>query len=546
MMRTIALLALLALAACNAPSSQPTAPSVQAVPDLPAFGGRLVEAMSADASTLIPMLAGDAPSHAIADWLYRPLLKYDRNLNLTGDLATRWEVQDGGRTIVFHLRKDAHWTDGVPFTSKDVAFTLKLIRDPHTQSPYASDFASVSSWETPDPYTFIVHYREPFAPALSAWAGLAILPAHIFAGEDIMHTPLARHPKATIGPYRLVAWNPQQEIRLVANRGYYDGPVWIAERIVRVIPDPTTQFMELEAGRLDMMGLTPVQYARIFPRKPELARRFRRFRYLDFGYTYLGFNLDRPLFRDVRVRRAIAMAINRKEIIDVVLFGLGEIIATPYKPGTYWENRKIKPWPYDPVRAKKLLAQAGWRDRDGDGVLEDAQGRKFAFTILTNNGNRQREKAAVIIQRRLGALGMRVKVRLVEWSSFIAHFVDKRRFDAVILGWALSPEPDQYAIWHSSQIGPHKFNFLGYRNARVDRALEAARRTFDRAQRKALYDLVQEEIHKDVPMVFLYAPYSLPVVHRRVHGIEPAPAGISWNAEHWYIPKPLQRAAIAP
>ncbi|RME83101.1 MAG: peptide-binding protein, partial [Zetaproteobacteria bacterium] len=125
-------------------------------------------------------------------------------------------------------------------------------------------------------------------------------------------------------------------------------------------------------------------------------------------------------------------------------------------------------------------------------------------------------------------------------------FIQSRDFDAVILGWALSPEPDQYAIWHSSQTGPRQFNFIGYANPVVDRMLEAARRTFDRARRKAYYDRMQEEIHNDVPIVFLYAPYSLPVVHRRIRGVMPAPAGIGWNAEHWYIPKPLQRAAIAP
>ncbi|RME86665.1 MAG: peptide-binding protein, partial [Zetaproteobacteria bacterium] len=203
--------------------------------------------MNADATNLIPMVATDAPSHAIAGWLYRPLLKYDKDLNLTGDLARAWHVEDGGRTIRFFLRRNARWTDGVPFSSADCAFTLALIRDPKTQSPYASDFALISGWETPDPYTFVVRYREPFAPALSSWAGLAILPEHVFAGEDIMHTKLARAPKATIGPYRLAGWRPQQEIRLIANPDYYDGPVWIAERRVRIIPDAATQFLELLA-----------------------------------------------------------------------------------------------------------------------------------------------------------------------------------------------------------------------------------------------------------------------------------------------------------
>ncbi len=547
MRATVAAMALACLAACQdkPPASRAPAPTASRAsqPATPAFGDRLVSASSADATNLIPLIAGDAASHAIAGQLYLSLLKYDRSLNLAGQLAARWEVAPDNRTLTFHLRPGLRWTDGHPFTSADCVFTLRLMQDPHTQSAYKSDYEKITGVEAPDPLTFIVHYAEPFSPALASWASLNILPKHVFEHEDIMHTTLARYPKATIGPYRLADWQPQQSILLAANRDYFDGPVWIAERLTRIIPDAATQFLELSAGRLDAMGLSPLQYMRLFDTRPKLKAHYRRYKYLDFVYTYLGFNLKRPLFADRRVREAIAYAIDRQEIVDGVLLGLGEVIATPYKPGTRWVNTRIRPRAFDPARARALLARAGWRDTDGDGWL-DRHGRPFEFTILTNNGNKQRENTAVIIQQRLKAVGIRVHVRLVEWSAFIAHFINKRNFDAVILGWSLSPEPDQYSIWHSSQTGERQFNFLSYRNPVVDRALVAARRTFDTAERKRLYDRMQEEIHKDVPMVFLYAPYSLPVYHRRIHGITPAPAGIGWNSEHWFVPADEQKYRI--
>ncbi len=537
-------LALAALCGCE-PETWPVGPGPydQPVEDVPAFGDRLVDASIGDASNLIPMIAGDAASHAIAGQMYLPLLRYDRNLNLVGQLAERFSVAADNRTLVFHLRHGLRWSDGHPFSSADCKFTLDLILDPHTQSAYKSDYTLIDRAETPDPYTFVVHYREPFSPALSSWAGLAILPKHVFEHEDIMHTELSRKPRATIGPYRLARWEPQQEILLRANPDYFDGPVWIAERMTRIIPDTATQFLELSAGRLDSMGLTPIQYRRLFEMKPLLVRDYRRYKYLDFVYTYLGFNLKRPLFQDRRVREAIAYAIDRQEIVDGVLLGLGETIASPYKPGTFWVNERLSPRPFDPERARALLAEAGWHDSDGDGVL-DRNGRRFSFTILTNNGNKQRADAAAIIQQRLKSVGIEVKVRLVEWSAFIENFINRRNFDAVILGWSLSPEPDQFAIWHSSQTGSRQFNFLSYANPVVDAALEKARRIFDRNERKRLYDRMQEEIWKDVPMVFLYAPYSLPVFHKRIRGIEPAPAGIGWNSEHWYVPRPWHKYRV--
>ena len=550
------LLLLILLASCSgqdapvgsAQRSSADAPAIGDIDDRPARGDRLIDASIGDATNLIPMIAGDASSHAIAGQLYLPLLRYDKNLNLVGQLADAWRISPDNKTITFHLRPQLQWTDGKPLTSADCAFTLKLIQDKHTQSAYKADYALVRGFETPDPHTFIVHYREPFSPALASWSSLAILPQHVFAHVDIMHTDLSRHPKATIGPYQLADWQPQQSILMRANPHYFDGPVWISERLTRIIPDRATQFLELSAGRLDSVGLTPIQYQRLFNTRPVLKANYKRYKYLDFVYTYLGFNLKRKPFDDVRVRRAIAYAINRQEILDGVQLGLGETIATPYKPGTFWVNTKLKPRPFDPEKSRALLAEAGWFDSDGDGIF-DKNGKPLSFTILTNNGNKQRADAATIMQHRLKKIGIDVKIRLVEWSAFIENFINKRRFDAVILGWSLSPDPDQYTIWHSSQTGPRQFNFLSYSNPKVDEALVAARRTFDRQRRKQLYDLMQEEIYQDVPMVFLFAPYSLPVMHKRIHGVKPAPAGIGYNSEHWYVPAPLQKyrvTAIAP
>jgi len=533
------------LAGCSDTSQSPikTTPASNSVADIPARGDRLVDASIGDATNLIPMIAGDASSHAIAGQLYLSLLKYDKNLNLVGQLAASWDITPDNKTITFHLRPNIKWTDGKALTSADCAFTLKLIQDKNTQSAYKADYELVSGLEAPDPLTFVVHYREPFSPALSSWSSLAILPEHIFAGVDIMKTELSRHPKATVGPYLLSDWQSQQSILMKANPSYFAGPVWITERLTRIIPDRATQFLELSAGRLDSVGLTPVQYQRLFDTKPMLKANYKRYKYLDFVYTYLGFNLKRKPFDDIRVREAIAYAINRQEILDGVQLGLGETIASPYKPGTFWVNKQLKPRPYDPEKSTALLAEAGWSDSDGDGIF-DKNGTPLAFTILTNNGNKQRADAATIMQHRLKKIGIDVKIRLVEWSAFIENFINKRQFDAVILGWSLSPDPDQYTIWHSSQTGPRQFNFLSYNNAKVDAALVAARRTFDRQQRKQQYDIMQAEIYHDVPMVFLFAPYSLPVMHKRIHGVKPAPAGIGYNSEQWYVPAALKKYTV--
>jgi peptide/nickel transport system substrate-binding protein len=287
------------------------------------------------------------------------------------------------------------------------------------------------------------------------------------------------------------------------------------------------------------MGLTPIQYQ---TQTDTLAfkRRFEKYRYLAFGYTYLGYNLNRPLFQDKRVRQAIAHAIDKQEIIDGVLLGLGQVATGPYKPDTWVYNPQVRRYPHDAARAKALFAEAGWRDSDGDGIL-DKDGRKFSFTIVTNQGNDLRVKSGEIIQRRLQEVGIEVKLRVIEWASFLKEFINPGNFDATILGWTGGPEPDQYNIWHSSKTGPRELNFIGFKNQEVDELLEKGRRNFDQQERKAVYDRFQAILAEEQPYTFLYVSEALPVVARRFRGVEPAPAGIRYNFIKWYVPEKEQK-----
>ncbi|MDX8387802.1 MAG: peptide-binding protein [Ghiorsea sp.] len=537
---------LTSLVACsNEAPPESEAVNIEAKVFSPAQGGRLIDASIGDASNLIPMIAGDATSHDVAGQLYLSLLKYDRDLNLVGQLAESWQISQDKLSITFKLKPNLTWSDGKPFTAKDCLFTFNLIQDKNTQSPYKSDYTLVKHAKVIDAQTFTVEYDKIFSPALASWASLAILPQHIFQDENIMDTKLSRLPKASIGPYFLKEWQVQQNITLEANPSYFDGKVWIEQRITRIIPDAATQFLELSAGKIDSINLTPTQYTRLFNNNAKLKNEYQRYKYLGFNYTYLGFNLNHKPFDDINVRQAIAYAIDRQELVDGVLLGLGETLATPYKPGTPWVNQAIKPRPFDLSIAKQLLAKAGWQQKDGE-AYASKNGEPLSFTILTNNGNKKRADTATIIQQRLKDIGIQVNVRLVEWSAFIENFINNRDFDAVILGWSLSPEPDQYNIWHSSQTGARQFNFVSYNNPLVDEALEKARQTFDTTERQAWYNIMQEQIHHDVPIVFLYAGYSLPAIHKRIQGIDPAPAGIGHNSEKWFIPKSLQQTSINP
>jgi len=507
----------------------------------PAYGDLLIDASIGDASTLIPPLASDASSHDVAGYIYNGLIKYDGDLNLVGDLAESWEISPDGLTITFKLRKGVKWQDGAPFTAQDVMFTYQLMVDPKTPTAYGEDYKQVKKAEVLDDYTFRVTYPQPFAPALGSWT-LAILPKHLLEGQDITKSPLARHPIGT-GPFKFREWRTGDKIILSYNPDYFEGRPYLNGYIYLVKPDQATMFLELKAGNIDRMGLTPLQDKR----QTEYAKfqeTFNKYKYVSFAYTYLGYNLEDQRFADRRVRQALTYAINKKEIVDGVLLGLGQEATGPYKPGTWFSNPNVSRFDYNPEKAKALLAEAGWHP-NSQGILEK-DGKPFEFTILTNQGNDLRVRTGEIIQRRLRDVGILVKIRTVEWAAFLKEFIDKGRFEAVLLGWTTGQDPDAFDVWHSSKTKPGELNFIHYNNPEVDRLLEEGRHTFDREKRRQAYFRFQEILAEDQPYTFLFVPDALPAVHKRFHGIKPAPAGINYNFPKWYVPKGEQKYTISP
>jgi len=445
-------------------------------------------------------------------------------------------------TVTFRLRRGVRWHDGEEVTARDVDFTYRYMIDPKTPTAYGESFRQIRRAEVVDRYTYRVTYEKPYAPALLSW-GIWILPSHILeppwrAGTDLRTTRQNRHPVGS-GPYVFKEWVTGEKVVLEANPDYFEGRPYLKRVVTRIIPDPSTIFLELKARNVDLASLTPIQFRRQ-TEFPAFQKAFNRYRYLANGYAYLGFNLRDPRFQDKRVRQAMAHAIDKRELIDGVLLGLGRPAVGPYKPGTWWYTDDVRTFPFDPARAAALLREAGWTERDADGILMK-DGRPFRFTIRTNQGNLVRQQTAEIIQRRLRAVGIDARIHIVEWAAFLNTFIRTKDFEAIILGWGLGNDPDQYDVWHSSKTGPEELNHISYKNPKVDELLEAGRRTFGEAKRKAIYAEFQRIMAEEQPVIFLYVPDALPVASSRVRGIEPAPAGISYNFPKWYVPESLQR-----
>lgn len=487
-----------------------------------------------DARVLIPLYADDVSSSGICNLVYSGLTKLDRDLNIVPDLALSWDIEDGGRVITFYLRPEVRWHDGEHFTAADVKFTYEVILDQDKACPYISAYSDISQIKIIDDHTVRFHYDEPYAPALSRF-GMGIIPKHIFEEEpDIRGSTYARNPIGT-GPYRFLSWASGQHIILESFKDYYEGPAGLDKYVYRVIPDQTVQFLELVSGGIDSMSLTPYQYF-YRSRTAAIEKDIERHKYLSPSYTYLGYNLNDRILSDLRVRKALSYAIDKQGLIDGVLLGLGERCTGPFLKGTPYYSEDANDYSYDPEKARALLAEAGWEDESGEGILMK-DGYPLNLTIATNQGNTVREQVATVIQAQWKQIGIDTEIKIVSWSAFLDQFIKKKNFQIVLLGWTIPPEPDPFTVWHSASSGEGGLNFVSYSNSDVDELIEQARREFNKEKRALLYREIHHRIAEDSPYTFLFYPYATIAVDKRIRGLEPALSGIKHNFVDWYVPE---------
>ncbi len=425
--------------------------------------------------------------------------------------------------IVFHLRPGVKFQDGHPFEAKDVKFTYEAIMNPKNISPRLSDYEPVKEVEIIDPLTVRVVYKRLYSPALGTWQ-MGILPEHLLSDAvlkkqaaqtgkrpdqfSMRDSPFNRHPIGC-GPFVFKQWKPDQFISLDHYRSYWEGPPNYGQYFYRIIPDPLTQEMEFYAGTVDAYDVRPHQVER-FKQDPK----YQSFSGLSFGYTYIGYNMRREPFNDVRVRTALGMAIDVDKIIQFVIFGQGERITGPFPKQTDYYNHAVKPLPYDPQGALKLLDEAGWK-RNSEGWLEK-NGKRLQFTLITNNGNDLRKAILTVAQDEWRKIGIDVRTDLLEWAVFIQERVDKADFDALVLGWSMGIEPDLFQIWHSSQTHPFQLNFVGFKDEEADDLITKIRQEYSHERQVAYCHQLHEIIAREQPYTFLYVTKWTAVLDKRI------------------------------
>ncbi len=482
------------------------------------FASTLNLSISSNPSRINPILSTDSASSEITNWIFNGLFKYDKNGNIVCDLAKSYNF-DTPIKLIIKLKENVKWHDGKLFSSDDVIFTYNMINSPKVFTPTKSSFDMVKSVRKIDDFSVEIIYKKPYFKALEIWM-TGLLPYHLLKNEkDLMTSKFNKNPIGT-GSYKLKTLTISSDIILNANDDYFKGRPKIDKISYKFIPDTTTAFYTLKQGQLDIGGLTPIQIDRQINDK--FKKDFKIFEKPSFGYTYLGFNLKGTKFKDIRIRQALSLAINRQEMVDVLFFGHGKVCTGPFLPKTFAFNENIKVPLQNIQKAKQLLKQMGY-DKNNP----------FEFQVITNANNSIRVNAAEILQYQLSKVGIKMKIRVMEWQAFLNTIVHPRNFDAIILGWGLSLMPDAKPLWHSTSYKKGGFNLVGYSNKKVDTLIEQGAITIDKKKLSKIYKEIFTHISTDLPYLFLYIPNSITVVNDKIKNVEDALIGVTHNQKDW-------------
>ncbi len=528
-MRTRAALAafvlLLGLSAC--------APAPEKTSDVPVRAALWKDPLSLS-------LVGNPDTNAefVARLVTDSLVSLDARLQIVPQLATSWEMGEDGRTLTFHLRNGVRWHDGQPFTADDVVFTWQKVMDPATQAKsFASDLETVRKVEALDSRTVRVLYDAPDPGALLAWR-VPIIPRHAAGLEpDLLRSTFAEHPVGC-GPFKFVAWQRGQEIRLEAFPGYWGGPPGVSGITFSILSDDRTAWEALMGGQVHLLAMTP-ELARQAARDPR-ARTFQRKSYSPLRVTGIWWNTHAstaPFLGDPRVRRAFSLALDRQGFIDSVVGAeVGLPAATLWHPALPYADPEIRPVPHDPAAAGALLEEAGWKDGDGDGVRE-REGKPLAFTLLSVASSQAiGERTAEWVQQELATVGARVQIKRMEFAA-----CQERRksgnFEAAVHTVAFDPSPNLSVLLSSDpELG--RMNYGRFSDSEMDRLLAIVRTSTDEALRRQASADIQRRLQETEPVTALYHARALLLLPPSLQGVETSAVGLyaiapGPRAWHW-------------
>jgi peptide/nickel transport system substrate-binding protein len=474
--------------------------------------------------------------------IFEPLMVYDFDeIKLKPRLAESCELSDDGLEITFRLRDDIHFSDGVPITADDVVFTYQTVTDPNIDAAnLANMYVDVNRVEKVSDRIVKFYMKRPYFKALevlSFW-DIGIYPKHIYEYKDAKQFNRRVSDPVGSGPYIFERWDVGRQIVLRRNENYWGPKPRIKKVIYKFVTNPIAAAQALKSHQVDLIIPEPDQFADLV-KDIEFNNEFNCLDYWSPGdpFYYIGWNEDTPFFSDVRVRLAMTLSIDREQVVSELLKGYGEIVSGPFYIKGTQNDAAIKPWPYDPEMAKKMLDEAGWIDRDGDGI-RDKNGVPFRFKFLYSVESDIYTRLASLLKDELAKVGVEFVPDPYEWSVLIPKLSD-RQFEAMVMGWGGDIVEDHYQIFHSSQVGNRGSNYVGFRNTEADALMEQIRVTIDPAESDALCHHLHRIIHEQQPYTFLFTRPTFRAVDKRFENVNIHKQGL--NYLEWYVPKEKQR-----
>ncbi len=522
---------LLLFLSCAKPPQEASAPPSDDVPEAARYGGTLVIGAEADADGIAPLGAYAVTGTDIMSRVFASLARTQEDMIHYGpEVAAAWDTSADGKTLTFHLRPDARWHDGAPITADDVVFTLDACRDPRVAWPHVRWLDHVAGVTALDSATVRFDFDAVYPyQVMDANVG-RILPRHLLGGvapESLRSAAYNRAPVGS-GAFRFVEWRPQERIVLAANPTYFGGRPYLDRIVWKIIPDQTRLLEEVKNGSIDVYCKVPPHAVAELERDPAL----RVVRVPSRSYVFLGWQNTHPILRDRRVRRALSMAVDRKRIFDTLAYGLGTLTPGPIMPFQASYDSSAAPLAFDPAESRRLLAEAGFRDANGDGWLE-RDGKEFSLEMMTNANNELRKEIVVAVQQDLAKIGVRIVPAVAEWTTFVDR-LNKKKFVTVCGGWSVSIKEDLSSVWHSRAIAGNNNN-CSYSNAEADSLLDLAGTERDPGRRKALNLAVQRLLIDDAPVAFLFNLDDVHVFRTAVRDARPTTYSWAHNIERWYL-----------